>query len=209
MSANLRHQLAKSLEQSDFEHSKRLAGLLVENGSVSGSLGCATGRHALAQCTNASHTKVHRYFHNKDGILRAVQEYAYGLLADALESGIDSTPKSDEMLCALAHSYSTFAENDPCAFAMLFGSWKPGRTSISANEKRVWEAVRTSIATTLDQDHYDKDTEELCQVMWGTIHGIASLSLSGNIGNEVSIEKLLRRLIDALRHQNSLGSKLK
>ncbi len=154
---------------------------------------------ALARLLDSSHTRVHRYLPNKEAVLAAVRDYAYGLFADALGEGVDGNDDPTKRLRIAGQNYFQFAHSDPQAFHVLFNNVDPGSHIRSENQLRAWAAIRGPIAESVEQGYLVGDADVLTHVFWAAIHGIVTLSLTGNVKEEVDINDVLNATFDGLR----------
>lgn len=152
----------------------------------------------LARLIGSSHTRVHRYLANKEAVMDAVREYAYGRFAEALERGAGGIDDPGLRLNATGRAYFRFAHDDPQAFSVLFGNVDPEQRMQSENQRRAWSAIRVPIADAIRQGQLTGDADVLSYVFWGAIHGVTTLSLSGNVKADVDIDDVLRATIDGL-----------
>lgn len=131
----------------------------------------------VAQEVGASTMVVYTHLGDKDGMIDAVLEHAFGGFAAAL--GAVAEPDPWAHLRALGHAYRGFARANPAAYRLLFGRTTPART-IPASAGRAFESLTVAIArcmATLDRPA--RDIEPAALSVWATTHGFVSLELAG------------------------------
>lgn len=150
----------------------------------------------LASRLGCSHTRVHRYYPNRETLLWAVRDYAYGLFMRALGEGARHAEGS--VLRAIGRAYFNFAHDEPDAFVMLFGSAPPADREPGPNQRHAWKAISEPISAAVTAGHLQGDPDVLTYVFWSAIHGVTSLSLSGNFKPGVDPLEVLESTFDGL-----------
>lgn len=152
----------------------------------------------LADVLGSSHTKVYRYFPNKDALIREVRDYAFGQFAEALSDGFDTIKEPAEQMRNAGYNYFLFAHNDPNAFQVLFDNFSPDQKIKGENQQKAWSLIRDPIAAAVNAGHLVGDPDVLAYVFWGTIHGITALHHTGNVDPEIDINKILQLAFEGL-----------
>ena len=153
----------------------------------------------LATELDSSHTRVHRYFQDKEAIMIAVKDYAYGKFSEALES---ATKVPGDPLQTIEHcgdAYFQFAHSNPHAFQILFSNSETNRGMQSHNEGRAWNTLITPVTEAVDAGLFEGNPEVIARGFWSLIHGITCLSLSGSIQSEAEIKEALQTARTALQ----------
>lgn len=153
---------------------------------------------ALANLIDSSHTRVHRYFPNKEALLDAVREYAFGLFADALEQGTDGLEHPVQRLAVTGQNYIQFGQDEPQAFQALFSKLERDNTKRGHNQIRAWTAIRGPIGDAIEQGFLLGDADVLAHVFWSATHGLVSLNLTGNIKPEVAFGDVVQTALGGL-----------
>jgi len=145
----------------------------------------------LAKTLGCSHTRVHRYYSNKEALIRAVKDFAFGQFAEALESAVGDTEEPTDKMLQAGQAYFSFAHQDPEAFQVLFSGIDPVKRLETENERRAWRAISHPIAAAVADGKLTGDPDTLTHVFWSALHGITTLSLSGNIKKGTDINDVL------------------
>jgi AcrR family transcriptional regulator len=157
----------------------------------------------LARALGSSHTRVHGYFENKEAIIRAVRDYAFGEFAHALEETGDEQADAMECVRLRGAAYYRFARERPQAFHVLFSGLEPNRRLQTDNEHRAWNAIRSPIQSAITNGLLAGDPDVLTYVFWAAVHGVTMLSISGNIKQEVDVGDVLAATFAGLRAGHS------
>lgn len=161
----------------------------------------------LARELGSSHTRVHGYFENKQAIIRAVRDYAFGEFARALEETGDVEADPMECVRLRGAAYYRFARERPQAFHVLFSGLEPDRTLQTDNQHRAWNAIREPVRRAIERGLLTGDPDVLAHVFWAAIHGVTMLSLSGNVKEEVEVGDVLEATYTGLRAGHGPGVK--
>jgi len=153
----------------------------------------------LAKALNCSHTRVHRYYTNKEALIQAVKDYAFGEFAEALESAVADIGMPTEKMRQAGRAYFNFAHQDPEAFRVLFSGIDPVKPLETVNERRAWNAISQPITAAVADGDLEGDPDTLTYVFWSALHGITTLSLSGNIKQGTDISDVLHLILAGLR----------
>lgn len=157
----------------------------------------------LARELGSSHTRVHGYFDNKEAVIRAVRDYAFGEFARALEATGDEEADPMECVRLRGAAYYRFARERPQAFHVLFSGLEPDRTMQTDNQHRAWNAIRGPVQRAIERDLLTGDPDVLAHVFWAAIHGVTMLSISGNLKQEVDVGDVLDATYTGLRAGHS------
>lgn len=131
----------------------------------------------IAHAVGASTMVVYTHLGDKDGVIDAVLEHAFGGFAAALGAVSEADPWGH--LRALGHAYRGFALANPAAYRLLFGRASPSRT-IPASAGRAFESLTRAIGRCMAAlDRPARDIEPAALSVWATTHGIVSLELAG------------------------------
>jgi AcrR family transcriptional regulator len=131
----------------------------------------------VAQQVGASTMVVYTHFGDKDGMIDAVLEHAFGGFAAALGGVSEADPWVH--LRALGYAYRGFAVAHPAAYRLLFGRLTPSRT-IPASAGRAFESLTRTIARCMAAlDRPARDIEPAAISVWAATHGFVSLELAG------------------------------
>jgi len=139
---------------------------------------------------------VYSRFGGKDGVIDELYADGYRRLVAA----IDAVPSTDDVvgdLMTIAHTYRTFAKENPTYYGIMFRSAVPGYTPSTESVAVALGGLsrfvsRVKQGQTLGQiiapDHCDP--QEIAAWLWATCHGVVSLELDGIADEYVSWESI-------------------
>ncbi len=136
---------------------------------------------ALANELGSSHTRVHRYFQDREAIVDAVREYAFGQFAGHIGLDIREFASPVDALDSIVDGYLSFAQKEPDCFGVLFNKVSDPWLLRSPNRHAVWEAIRQPISHCVNEGYLEGDVDLLTNVVWSAIHGMTTLILTGNV----------------------------
>jgi len=126
---------------------------------------------------------VYQHFANKDALVLELVVRGYQLLLDDLRLAAEE-PGIDRRVLRLASEYVRFAGEHPHLYQVM------NDTTVDADERRRAAEPGTELLVDLltswasEHDVVLTDFREACEIVWGTLYGIASLGHLGTIGNE-------------------------
>ncbi|HEY4076013.1 MAG TPA: TetR/AcrR family transcriptional regulator [Rhizomicrobium sp.] len=149
----------------------------------------------LAQQVGVSAMTPYRYFEDKDEILTVLKARAFGRLADQLEmaNALPGTPTDKGV--AIGHAYCRFALEEQTYYRLMFDLSQPGaRTSpeLDRQEHRARAAMMAHAQLLVIATLQDGDPELIAEMLWSTLHGAASLHLSGRL-DAIGLDRLVRQ----------------
>ncbi|WP_344975352.1 TetR/AcrR family transcriptional regulator [Salinactinospora qingdaonensis] len=160
--------------------------LLIERGDAGFSL------NELARRIGVSTAAPYRHFEDREALLLAVAEEAYEELRVALDAASRTTDDPAERILRMGAAYVRFAADNASVFSIMFR----GR---AAREHSFDPAAFQSLveAVTVAQHSGDLRSEAsarmLSRSIWATVHGLATLHLSGGfvrVGMDDTPERL-------------------
>jgi AcrR family transcriptional regulator len=126
---------------------------------------------------------VYQYFANKDALVLELVARGYQLLLEDIRLATEE-PDIDRRVLRLASEYVRFAGEHPHLYQLM------NDTTVDAEERQraarpgteLLEELLASWASEHEVvlTHFD----EACEIVWGTLYGIASLGHLGTVGNE-------------------------
>lgn len=154
----------------------------------------------LATEAGTSTSAVYSLFGGKPGLIRAVYLEAFGRLAARL----DAVPRGDDpaaYLVELGVAYRESALASPDLYAVMFGRAVPGfepdkddtDATMSAMEPLVG-AVRAALSAGV---LVDVEPTVVALSLWGQVHGLVSLELSGSMPEGFEVAAHYRRVLGA------------
>jgi AcrR family transcriptional regulator len=126
---------------------------------------------------------VYQHFANKDALVLELVAHGHRLmLAEFRQAAAE--PCIDRRMMRIASEYVRFAGEHPHLYEVMNGA------VVDADERR--HAAEPAIAVLKEllaawSDTHDvvlADPDEACEIIWGTLYGIASLGYLGTVGNE-------------------------
>lgn len=154
-----------------------------------------------------SHTAAAHYFRDKPGLFTAYITRAWDLVADGVVAA--ATIENDrEALLAAAHSYATFALEQPSAFSVM-----SRLELVNVDTPELWAARERgflTLAALIDRARANgwataHETLDLVAITWGMVHGMVDLWTGGPLaapydGHELAdtLARLLGSLLDHL-----------
>jgi AcrR family transcriptional regulator len=139
---------------------------------------------------------VYQHFANKEALVLELVAYGHGLLLTELQQALRESGIDQRML-RVAAEYVRFAGAHPHLYEVMNG------TAVAADERRraAGPAVEIfkDLLTTWSQAHdvVLADIDEACEIIWGTVYGMASLGYLGTIGNQRA-QRLAEQAVHAI-----------
>ncbi len=140
---------------------------------------------------------VYQHFANKDALVLELVAHGHRLMLTQFRQ-VAEEPVIDRRMMRIASEYVRFAGQHPHLYEIMNG------TAVDADERRraaepAIAVVKELLATWSDaHDVVLADPDEACEIIWGTLYGIASLGYLGTVGNERArrlAEQALRALL--------------
>ncbi|WP_286233113.1 TetR/AcrR family transcriptional regulator [Thalassotalea sediminis] len=164
----------------------------------------------IAQTVGVSRTAAYHHFEDKHALLCAIATNGFKqwrtIADDILNGTFDSTA---EQYRAFVFSYLDFAISNPHLYNLMFGHtiWQT---------KRANEQLKTAAYPTFNQQvdmveywqtqnllSNEHSALRMSQVVWGTLHGIAKLTIDGIYIDQSSITQMCECAIDMMIKQHS------
>jgi AcrR family transcriptional regulator len=126
---------------------------------------------------------VYQYFANKDALVLELVAHGYRLMQNDIRLATGE-PDIDRRVLGLASEYVRFAGEHPHLYQVM------NDTTVDAGERQRAAEPGTELLVELlaswasEHDVVLTDFREACEIIWGTLYGIASLGHLGTIGNE-------------------------
>jgi AcrR family transcriptional regulator len=137
---------------------------------------------------------VYQHFANKDALVLELVAHGHRLMLAGFRQAADE-PGIDRRMMRIASEYVRFAGEHPHLYEVMNG------TAVDAEERRraaepAVDVLKELLTTWSDaHDVALADLDEACEILWGTLYGIASLGYLGKVGNERA-----RRLAEQALH---------
>jgi AcrR family transcriptional regulator len=148
---------------------------------------------------------VYQHFANKDALVLELVTHGYGLMLAEVRRVVDEEPDIDRRLLRIASEYVRFAGEHPHLYAAM------NDPVVGANERR--HATQPAIdllmelLTTWSEAHGTvlADRADACEIVWGTLYGIASLGYFDTVGTERAQRLAVQALTAILRGWRAEG----
>ncbi|MFI8087160.1 TetR/AcrR family transcriptional regulator [Streptomyces sp. NPDC086080] len=126
---------------------------------------------------------VYQYFANKDALVLELVAHGHRLMMAELQQAAEE-PDIDRRMTQLASEYIRFAGEHPHLYQIMNGDTVDADERLRAAAPAI-DFLRELLTTWSDaHDVVLADFDEACDIVWGTVSGIASLGRIGTIGNE-------------------------
>ena len=155
----------------------------------------------LAKQVGCSPMTPYRYFDSKEEIFAVVRAAAFDRLADACER---ATAAEDNFLLkgsASSRAYLKFAMEEPHAYRIMFELSQPDDAAypdLAAAVERSRLFLAEPLRHMVDEGILAGDAETLAYVFWAGIHGVIVLYLAGKLGDNMSVEDVYEKMMEAL-----------
>ena len=138
----------------------------------------------IAEAIEYSPATIYLYFKDKNELLFALQNQAFGQLAQGFES-VFSIPHPAERLHALGHKYLEFAFEHPELFELMFIMTGPMEAVEACGEAAPWASGRAAFDRVVQVMQQGMDAgvfrcsnaESAALMVWSQVHGLAALFL--------------------------------
>jgi AcrR family transcriptional regulator len=162
----------------------------------------AVTMRSLAKELGCSAMTPYRYFKDKDAILAAVRARGFDEFADALEKANSGAADSTSRARAIGAAYIQFARERPHVYRMMFeapflpdGDVDPDL--VRAGE-RAREQMKGYVRDMVTSGVIEGDPILIGNLLWGGVHGIVMLSLSGMLSRHLTPEAISLELFQAV-----------
>ena len=164
----------------------------------------------IADEVGCSAAKLYSYFDGKEAILAAVRAKCFRCFAGFMEDRLEGVDDPETALFVQGRSYLEYARRQPYAFKMMFTLDRASAEDFPEIQPaigRSWNIVREGVREAVDADVLAGDVDQLAELLWSGIHGIATLDLAGTPGPKwdpgTLTESMLLALIDAHRPEQT------
>ncbi|QCX80625.1 division inhibitor protein [Streptomyces sp. YIM 121038] len=148
---------------------------------------------------------IYQHFPSKDAVLRTLLERVNGELAQRMRTAVAGEPASRGPHLAAA-AYLEFARSRPGLYQLMSGA--PG-TDVDASTRRtaaddVIAFTRQLIEAWAAETAADlPSVEDACDLLWGTLHGLASIGLIEDVGFDRALRLADQAVTALLGHWSS------
>jgi AcrR family transcriptional regulator len=132
---------------------------------------------------------LYKHFSGMDAIAEAVAVDGFGELTDALRTARTGAATPEDGFRRIAHAYVDFARDNPALYDAMFT--RATTLHFAADDtpaalSTAFAGLRSAIAAISAGSDADTTTE----VVWATLHGLATLSRSGRLRAEQEFERI-------------------
>ena len=159
--------------------------------AISGVLGC-------------SPMQPYRYFPGgKSEILAMVKTRAFNHFAEHQEALLSEDIDNDiDLLENYGAGYVRYARENPASFRIMFElELLPEETfpELADAARRARMPVMTAIRRLVDGGLLQGEPQQIAKILWASVHGLATLHLTGQLESDVELDRLLPFLTRTLR----------
>jgi AcrR family transcriptional regulator len=151
-----------------------------------------------------SRTALYRHFADKSALLDAVAREGFQTFRGELQAAWEKAGGGRDGFDAMGRAYQGFAVTNPAHYRVMFGRFKdlPERDAALTADATAAFDVLVDALISLQRDGLvrPEDPRALAQFIWATVHGVAMLSIDGQLGPNPSpsADALSRFALDRL-----------
>src|SRR5690606_27645354 len=141
---------------------------------------------AIAARLGVSATALYQHFESKAAILQEIRFLGIRLLQDAQRSAFELQDAA-ERITELAKRYIEFARSNPWLYKVLFQEENVDWSNLTEEQRKYLliplEQARDNVELAKQQGSFrpDLDANHTAMLLWASLHGLASLLISGRI----------------------------
>lgn len=169
----------------------------------------AVTMRSLAKELGCSAMTPYRYFKDKDAILAAVRARGFDELANALEKANSGLADSASRTRAVGMAYIQFASERPHVYRMMFEAPFLQENDVDPDLVRAGERARDQmkghVRDMIANGVIEGDPVLIGNLLWGGVHGIVMLSLSGMLSRHLTPEAISLELFQAVVDRHAPG----
>jgi AcrR family transcriptional regulator len=136
----------------------------------------------IAQAVGCSPTAIYLYYRNIDDLIEHLRMEGHGLLAARLRA-VDARLPALERLRGMGRAYHRFGLENRAYYALMFSlraAETPRREAVQ-REMQTLMVLHDAVRTGIERGELRRDLDPLVvtNALWGTIHGVTALAVSG------------------------------
>jgi len=138
----------------------------------------------IADYVEYSPAAIYEYFESKEAILLALMDEGFRAMMAELESLRVTETSRVSYLLAIGQAYWRFAWQHPELYQIMHGlGGVPFGTAEAPREaKKLFDFVKQAVRAAREELGISAPvTDEMIEIVWATLHGLVSLSMSGRI----------------------------
>jgi AcrR family transcriptional regulator len=162
----------------------------------------------IADQVEYSPAAIYEYFESKEAILLALMDEGFRALLAELEDlrAADTHPVAS--LVMIGHVYWRFAWQHPELYQIMhgLGGVPFGTADAPIEAKKIFQFVKQAVREAREEMGLSSPvTDEMIEIVWATLHGLVSLSMSGRIPTKdwaqktPLVEQAVQQLINGWR----------
>ena len=157
----------------------------------------------VAKKVGVSHTAPYRHFKDKEGLLAGIAGVGFKQLTQPLATAVAAhIDNPAAQLQELAHAYVNMALRHPQCTQLMFSGILPCDDTypeLKASGDIAFDGLKSIIEEGQSSGAFVKgEVEALALSAWATIHGLASLIISGNLADILSISVDTRQITNSV-----------
>lgn len=150
-----------------------------------------------------SRTALYRHFADKRALLAAVATEGFRTLRQQLVTAWEEGGRGRAAFESMGVAYVRFAVANPSYYRVMFGGSVDSNASepeLAAEAAGAFQALVDALAA-LQRDAIMRaeDTVKMARFVWSVVHGVAMLSIDGQLREPAAIEELLGYALERLR----------
>ncbi len=153
----------------------------------------------VARRAGVSHQAPYHYFADKAAIVAALVARGFGLLAESLEQAASGPGDISQRLERTGRAYVTFALDQPVYFRLMF---RPELTDlkrypdVDAQAAQAFGVLQRLVSEQAGRRASPARRHALTSLHWSLAHGLATLLLDGNLGDQLGSRAARERHVD-------------
>lgn len=156
----------------------------------------------VSKLCGVSQAAPYSHFHDKEDLLKAMQEHVTNQFMEILEKGVNScsNPKDPRTILEMGKSYVMFFVNNPQYFHFLF-SQPCMEINLSLDEDGTknyppFELLKTTVFHVFGDSGMSKERmEDKIISLWAIVHGLASIATMKNVHYNKDWERKIEDII--------------
>jgi AcrR family transcriptional regulator len=150
-----------------------------------------------------SRTALYRHFADKRALLAAVATEGFRTLRQQLVAAWEEGGRGQAAFESMGVAYVRFAVANPPHYRVMFGGFvdpNADEPELAAEAAGAFQALVDALAE-LQRDAVMRaeDTVQMARFVWAVVHGVAMLSIDGQLREPGSVEELMRYALERLR----------
>jgi AcrR family transcriptional regulator len=149
-----------------------------------------------------SRTALYRHFADKRALLAAVASEGFRTLREQLVAAWEAGGRGRTAFESMGVAYVRFAVANPSHYRVMFGGFvdpKACEPELAAEAAGAFQALVDALAA-LQRDAIVRaeDSVKMARFVWAVVHGVAMLSIDGQLPEPRGVEELMRYALERL-----------